>query len=144
MFSPTKRKSCPRWVNPFTHILNISGVGQILLEWGRPTVLHSSLSWVWVLEARDGVLFTRVKLRPSPGPGSLQVGDGPALRETLRIPGSMAVVGTFQQMWEGLCYCCNSMLLSVVKVVRNPGSSWAEVEKTLWMGVLEFLSHPFL
>lgn len=84
-----------------------------------------------MLEARDGVLFTRVKLRPSPGPGSLQVHDGLALRETWRTHVSMAVVGTFQQMREGLCYCSNSMLLSVVKVVRSPGSSWAEVEKIL-------------
>lgn len=39
-----------------------------------------------MLEAGDGVLVTRVKLRPSPGPGSLQEGDALALRETLEDP----------------------------------------------------------
>lgn len=81
MFSPTKKKSHPKRVNSFTHILNISGVGQTLQEWGRPSVLHSSWSWIRTLEAGDGVSFTRVKLWPSPGPGSLQVCDGQALWE---------------------------------------------------------------
>lgn len=83
-----------------------------------------------MLEARDGVLFTKVKLRPSPGPGSLKVRGGQVLQETQKIHVSTAVVGTFEQMREGLCYSSNSMLLSVVKAFRNPCFSWADVEKT--------------